>query len=194
MHRKIVLALAIISLIFSIVTIKETYAKYKSSAAGTSSFSIARWKIVINNESILTNTSITNTITPILSGNEHVKDGVIAPRSEGYFDLIIDTTNVDVSYTYTINTNVSENSSVKDLLVTGYSINGNPKITISENNSTITNTVLQTSNLKIINLRIYITWDDSEKQTMDNAEDTLAALSQKNAGLNVLLSFTQVAS
>lgn len=191
--RKILYIIASLSLICSIITIKETYSKYISSAEGDANFSIASWKIKINDESILSNTSITNTINPTFTGNENVTDGYIAPKSEGYFDIVIDTTDVDVSYEYILNTSVSEKSAVKDLIVTGYSINNNPKVEINSSNSTIKNTVLKSSDLSIINLRIYIAWDDSENATMNNAEDTLASLSGENASLNVILTFTQIA-
>lgn len=125
--RKILYIIASLSLICSILTIKETYSKYITSAEGNANLSIASWKIKINDQNILSNTSITNTINPIFEGNENVTDGYIAPKSKGYFDIIIDTTNVDVSYEYIVNTRVSEKSSVKDLIVTGYSINNNHK-------------------------------------------------------------------
>jgi len=193
-NKKILCIIALLSLVCSIITIKETYAKYTSSAIGDANMSIARWKIAINNQNILSNTSITNTIEPVFTGNENVSDGFIAPKSEGYFDIIIDTTNVDVSYQYTINTSPSQASSVKDLVITGYSLNNGPKIEIQNNNMSISNTVLKTSNISIINLRVYIKWDDSENAQMNNAEDTLASLSGEKAKLNVILSFIQVAS
>lgn len=192
--RKILYIIASLSLICSILTIKETYSKYITSAEGDANLSIASWKIKINDQSILSNTSITNTITPVFTGNENVSDGYIAPKSEGYFDIVIDTTDVDVSYEYILNTSVSEKSAVKDLIVTGYSIDNNPKVEINNNNSTIKNTVLKSSDISIINLRIYIAWDDSLNATMNNADDTLASLSGENASLNVILTFTQIAS
>ena len=192
--RTYLYVLAFLSLVCSLFTIKETYSKYTSSATGDANISIARWEIAINDQNILSNNSITNTINPIFLGNENTNDGVIAPKSEGYFDIVIDTTNVDVSYEYTVNINVDEDSAVKDLIVTGYSINSNPIVEIYNNSTTIKNTVLKNSNTKIINLRVYIMWDDSEDSSMDNAEDTLASLGGENAILDVTLSFVQVAS
>lgn len=193
-NRKILYIVALFSLMCSLITIRETYSKYTSSATGDANLTIARWKIAINDQNILSNTSITNTINPVFTGNENTNDGVIAPKSEGYFDLVIDTTDVDVSYEYTVNINVAEESVVKDLIVTGYSINGNPKVETHNNSTTIKNTVLKNSNNKIINLRVYIMWDDSENSSMNNADDTLASLSDENASLDVTLSFVQVAS
>lgn len=193
-NRTTIFIIASISLIFSIFTINDTYGKYQSSAVGQADFGIARWKIKINNQSILSNTSITNTITPTLSGNDNVEDGYIAPTSEGYFDIVIDTSAVDVSYSYNVSTTVAQDSSVKDLIVTGYSINGGSKVSITNDNPDISNTVLQSSKVDTINLRIYIKWDDSASATMNNSEDTEVGINGEQAKLNVLLSFVQVAS
>lgn len=193
-NKKILYVVAILSLVCSLLTIRETYSKYITAASGDANMEIAKWKFSINNQDILSNSSITNTINPIFIDNTNVNDGVIAPKSEGYFDIIVDAKDVDVSFDYIVNVNVDEKSAVKDIIVTGYSINNNPRVEISNNNSTIKNTVLKSSNTKQINLRIYIKWDDSENASMDNAEDTLASLSGEKASLNVILSFIQVAS
>lgn len=193
-NRKILYVVAILSLICSLLTIRETYSKYITAASGDANIEIAKWKFSINNQDILSNSSFTNTISPIFTNNDNVNDGVMAPNSEGYFDIVVDTENVDVSFEYTVNVNVDNESVVKDIIVTGYSINNNPKIEISNNNSTIKNTILKNTNTKHINLRIYIKWDDSKNATMDNGQDTLASLSGEKAILNVILSFVQVAS
>lgn len=194
-HRKLIFVLAIISLFISLFLVQNTYAKYQTTATGTANMQIARWKIKVNNQDITSNSTIANTITPIFSGNENTKDGVIAPRSEGYFDIVIDTTDIDVSFRYEISTNIASDSSVTDLNVTGYSMNGGSIIPVSGNITSIGNTILYSSTSdRIINLRIYIAWLDSETETMDNASDTMASLNDGNAKLNVLLSFIQMAN
>lgn len=194
-HRKLIFVLAIISLFISLFLVQNTYAKYQTTATETANMQIARWKIKVNNQDITSNSTIANTITPIFSGNENTKDGVIAPRSEGYFDIVIDTTDIDVSFRYEISTNIASDSSVTDLNVTGYSMNGGSIIPVSGNITSIGNTILYSSTSdRIINLRIYIAWLDSETETMDNASDTMASLNDGNAKLNVLLSFIQMAN
>lgn len=191
-NRKIVLVFACVSLVFSIMLIQKTYAKYLTTAEGNANISIARWKLNVNNQDIISNSSITNAINPIFSGNAHVSEDVIAPRSEGYFDIIIDSTNVDVSFKYTISTTVAPNSSVTDLKITGYSINGSTTIPVTGNITDVSNTILLGSGVTTTSIRIYITWDDSDTSSMNNAEDTMASLKNGTANLNVLLSFTQV--
>ena len=45
---------------------------------------------------------------------------------------------------------------------------------------------------KVINIRIFIKWDDGESSTMNNEEDTLATMSS-DAKMDVSLSFKQIA-
>ena len=191
-NRKILLVFACASLVISIMLIQKTYAKYLTTAEGNANISIARWKLNVNNQDIISNSTITNAINPIFSGNAHVSEDVIAPRSEGYFDIIIDSTNVDVSFKYTISTTVAANSSVTDLKITGYSINGSTTIPVTGNLTDVSNTILLGSGVTTTSIRIYITWDDSETSTMSNVDDTMASLKNGTANLNVLLSFTQV--
>ena len=192
--NRLVLAMALFSLVISFVLIQETYAKYQTTAEGTTNISIARWKIKINSQDIITDSVITNTITPIFSGNEHIKAGVIAPKSEGYFDIVIDSTNVDVSFKYTVSTSINENSVVDDLNVTGYSLNGGTIIPVSGSLNDVTNTIMYGSSTTTNSLRIYIAWEDFEEENMNNSDDTLAALSEGKANLDVLLTFTQIAN
>lgn len=195
LNKKVTFVLAFISLFISLSLIQVTYSKYQTTTNGTADMQIARWKISVNNEDITTSTALTNKITPIFSGNSNIRDGYIAPKSEGYFDVVIDTTNVDVSFKYQISTSVADDSDVKDLVVTGYSMNGGEIIPVSGNINDISNTILYSNvSQRTINLRIYISWLDGDGETMDNASDTAATLKTGTAKLMVLLSFVQVAN
>lgn len=192
LSKKINIILACIALIFSLIIIQDTYAKYLTAATGGANISIARWRILVNDQDIRNNSDITQTITPKFIENEHISSDIIAPLSEGYFDLIIDHTSADVSFEYEIATTVNETSSVQDIITTGYSINGGEITELTEENKIIKNTVPLSNEEKIITIRIYIKWDDSENATMDNEQDTQATLSDTPAKLDVNLSFKQI--
>lgn len=181
-----------ISVLILISLVDSTFAKYLTEAAGTTNLSIARWRIVINDQDIVSNNYITNTITPIYLENAHVSSGVFAPGVVGYFDLVIDTSEVDVSFEYKISTEINSESSVSDIKVTGYTINGGPIVEVDSQLNEIGQTVLHTDEESIRTIRVYITWDISEDRTMDNEQNTLAALSQEKAKLDVSLNFTQI--
>lgn len=185
------IVLCIFFIVFYIIS--NTFAKYLSSANSSANIAIAKWNIKVNNISIKDNTDISSTIIPVFPGNENISNNVIAPTAEGYFDLVIDINDVDVSFKYTITSIVDESSPVKDFSITGYSIDNGPKIEFGANEEkVITETILLNSNISNRNIRIYIKWIDDDSQTMNNAEDTLATVSGNPAVFDVIINFSQI--
>ena len=192
-HKKFLLLLIGICICFLLFFIVEIYAKYLTSTEGNTSLSIANWNILVNNLSIKNNTDISSSIVPVFPGTEHIASNIIAPTVEGYFDLNLDVSNVDVSFKYDINVSADENSSVKDLVATGYSIDDGEKITFENYNQPISETIQLYSNIETRKIRVYIMWNDDENsQTMSNSDDTLSTTSENPPLLHVDISFTQV--
>ncbi len=193
MNKKITIPLCIICFLLCLFFIEDTYAKYITSTNESASMNIARWRILVNNKDIRENSTTNAVITPIFNGNDNINSGIIAPTSEGYFDLVIDATEADVSFKYKIEISVNQNSPVKDLIATKYIIDNGNEIPLEKDNATIENTVLHKDNTKPINIRVYIMWDDSDEATMDNDADTEATKQVDNpAKMDVKLSFTQL--
>ena len=171
--------------------VQSSYAKYKKDIEGDLKSSIAKWNIKVNDELITNKSKLTNNITPIFEGNEYVKDNVIAPGVEGYYDIIIESSVSNYPFTYQINSNVSTSSDVKDLITTRYIINpdtDNIEKTYSKETG-ITGTFTQNDTVKI---RIFIKWNDIIDTTMDNQKDTEVAIdSNSKALMEVKLKFTQ---
>lgn len=193
MNKKITIPLCIICFLLCLFFIEDTYAKYITSTNESASMNIARWRILVNNKDIRENSTTNAVITPIFNGNDNINSGIIAPNSEGYFDLIIDATEADVSFKYKIEISVNQNSPVKDLITTKYIIDNGNEIPLERDNATIENTILHKDNTKPINIRVYIKWDDSNEATMDNDADTEATKQVDNpAKMDVKLSFIQL--
>ncbi len=192
-YKKFILLIILILVLTSVFFLIQIFAKYLTSASGDTTMNVARWNILVNNISIKNNTDISNTLTPVFPGNENIASNIIAPTAEGYFDLNFDFSDADVSFEYEITTTVDENSSVKDLVTTGYSVDDGEKITFDEINSPIQDTILLTDNIETQKIRVYVKWNDDEDATMDNAADTLATISGNPALLHVNISFTQIA-
>lgn len=166
-----------------------TYAKYITSINSDTEINVAKWNIKLNNQNISSETQMTNIITPIFEGTEHIAEGIIAPTAEGYFDLVLDATDTDVSLKYEITTSNNEDSSVTDLIISGYSINNGERqnIEATEDNSNlkIENNILKNDTNKIVNLRVYIKWNDDAENgaTMTNADDTNATKEGNNTAI-----------
>ena len=191
MNKKLKFILAIIALVFCITQIQQTYAKYVDTKEGDTNFTVAKWKILVNNQDITEAATMSSLINPVYVQNDNVAEGVIAPGSEGYFDLVIDASKTEVSFQYNISVTTSENSSVKDLIITGYTLNDGTLIPVDSELNNISNTVYYYSENKVNSLRVYFKWLDGDGESMDNSADTEASLSNNSAKLKVNLSFIQ---
>ena len=186
--RKIAIFVALLSLFYSITLIQTTYAKYVSSAEANPNINIARWSITVNNQDVIQNSNFTNSLSPVFANNQYIKENVIAPTSEGYFDIIIDGTNADVSFKYTITLNPSNNNTIKDLKIVKYTID-DIDYTYNEN---ITDIINYNDENKTKSIRVFFIWnDDEETQEMNNNEDTIATVNG-NANYRVNINLIQV--
>ena len=169
--RKILFFVALMSLFVLITMMQNTYAKYVSSADATAEFTVARWNILINDQDILQNSDFSDTILPEFEGTNYIKQGVIAPAAEGYFEITLDGTDTDVSYTYTITANISPDSDVTDLELYKYEIDN---VEYTYNPSTgITNSTAYDALDKTVTVKFYVRWNDNPAtQNMTNADDT----------------------
>lgn len=189
--KYILLILSFVSLYVTICLANETYAKYISSATSTSSTSIARWRILVNNDDITVGATSTSLITPVFPGSDNISANVIAPNAEGYFDLVLDATNVDVSFKYTISIAANENSPVTELIATKYAINGSTDVNFAEGENTLEGTVNLTDTNRTTNIRVYIKWDDS-LNLMSNAQDTNTTVGDQSGLLDVTVYAIQI--
>lgn len=194
MNNKKKFLLLLIGLCISILSIilVQIYAKYLTTADGNTSINIASWNILVNDLSIKKNTDISNSIVPVFPGTEHISSDIIAPTAEGYFDLNLDFSHADVSFKYEINSCADPDSSIQDLVATGYSIDDGEKIEFQNYNETISDNIPLSNTKKTRKIRIYIKWNDDTSQTMDNDADTLSTSSENPALFHVDISFTQI--
>ena len=176
----------------SIYLAQSSLAKYRKQTSAEIDVNIAKWNIKINNEDIDNKVTLTNKIVPSFTGNEYVKDSVIAPGSVGYCDIIIDATGVDVDFNYELNSIVPEDSDLKDLKITDYIINPtdtNTDVSTYDEVSSITGTIQKNTDNYVI--RLYIKWDE-ETGTMDNKQDTDVAINPDSKALiKAILKFQQ---
>lgn len=195
LFKKYIFLLALISAIICFFVIANTFAKYTTSAKQITDIPIARWNIKVNDVSIKSGESLTTVISPVFPGSEHIAQGIIAPTAEGYFDINLDFSDADVSFSYNITISPNENSSVSDLIITGYSIDNGELVSFDDDSAVITDNIFYQSGIASRSIRVFIKWnDDTDSQTMDNEQDTLATLDDANGALlDVNLVFTQIA-
>lgn len=191
----ILILLTCILLVILLFLISQVYAKYASSVSGNASIAISRWNIKVNDISIKNNPDISSKVKPVFPGNDNIASDIIAPTAEGYFDLVFDFKDVDVSFKYDINVTADATSAVSDIVATGYSIDGGPRINFTDFNSPISDTINLSDNIDSRTFRIYVMWnDDPDTSSMNNIDDTASTIkADSSAILNVSIAFTQVA-
>lgn len=185
--KKLIFFLAMISLFYCVSLIQSTYAKYVTAATGTTNLTIARWNIVVNDQDVTNNSNFSSTIQPVLNASTNIKNGVLAPTSTGYFDIILDMADVDVSLEYTISVGSSGDNTVDDLRVTSYSING----VTSTYTSSLTDQLLISETTRTKTIRFYFEWYEGPGEIMDNADDTEATI-DGIANIDATITFTQI--
>lgn len=191
----ILVIIACILLALLTFLISQVYAKYITSVTGNASIAISRWNIKVNDLSIKNNDDISAKITPVFPGNDNIAANIIAPTAEGYFDLVFDFSDVDVSFKYDINVTADDTSAVSDLVTTGYSIDGVTRVNFADFNTPISDTIHLADNINSRTIRVYVMWnDDPDTATMNNIDDTASTLkSDSSAVLKVSVALTQVA-
>lgn len=185
--RKIAFFIALMSLFYCVTLIQKTYAKYVTTASASADLTIARWNILINNQDILQDSDFSDTIVPVFAGTQNIKSGVIAPTAQGYFDVYLDGTNTDVSFSYTVSIDLSVVNTVDDLEVYKYSVDG---VEYTYSGADITGNILHNAQTKTKSIRFFVKWnDEAATETMDNEEDTTAAnegVAAFNVDVNVI--------
>ncbi len=181
---KFIIIFVIVVAISLLYLSQASYAKYRKQIKGTMEATIASWNIIVNNEDIKNKTTLTNNITPVFDSNQYVKENVIAPGSSGYFDIIINAENVDVDFTYEIQSSVDEDTPLEDIVFTKYDKNGTEN-TFTENGK-ITGELQK--NTGDTSLRIYFKWNDDATNTMNNQQDTTYATTEGNENTKIKVS------
>jgi len=176
----------------------STYSRYVAGTTGNIDILFAKWQILINTQDITNQNNSNISITPTIEQNENIRENTVAPTSKGYFDIDIDPTNVDVSFTYSIELEIN-NEEIPDLMITKYAILPNDY----EEGDTIEYTTLQTNtitnnllydnetenfNFEPFTIRIYFEWYEGEEEQMNDEADT--AIGSTPTEENEELSFT----
>ena len=186
--KKIIFFIALISLFYCVNLMQDTYAKYVSSATENAELTIARWSILINNQDVVNESNFTDTISPVFNGTTNIRSDVIAPTAQGYFELILDGTNTDVSFQYTIGIDTTD-CEVQDLKIVSYEVGGQ---TYTFSGSNVVGNMLLTDASRSKTIRFNVEWDDNAAtQTMDNAADT-AASAEESASFSVNVNLIQL--
>ena len=189
--------LCIISLLFTIFSIRRTYARYFEKVDTTYQTHIKIWLIKINDLNIHEAKSLSEVVQPVLVENENMNNNnTLVPGRTGYFDMMIDYTYVDLAFKYEFSIEQLNETQLKDFEIYGYEIVDGDKSTVTETKQ-IKGVIdpdkdLNSANEKKRDIRILFRWNDGDGSIMDNKLDTQYR-SEENEALNyrATLKFTQ---
>ena len=192
MKKRVFLIFACLWIIISLLIIRSTYAKYLTSINGDTNVNIAQWNLILNEQDIIKNSDFSSTLSlEVPKTDYHIADYMV-PGATGYYDLILDSSNVSLPFRFHITCSVDENSDIKDAKIIGYSRNGNSQITYLDDSETeITDSVADT--VDTCSVRVYVKWiDEDSSETMNDTDDTSVAINSGKAIITTKISFEQI--
>ena len=186
---KIILILLVLSATLSFFS--HTYSRYIADATSNLQVSFAKWQILVNENDITNGTTSNIELTPIIETATNIKANTIAPSSKGYFDILINPSNVEVSFDYKLTLELL-NENMPDILISKYAIlpdtyKETDKVTkLDITNNEITGTFDFDNNtknftFKPFTIRVYFEWFEGTGETMNDEQDTEIG---KDAALN----------
>lgn len=175
-------ALATLLLVFIIT---ETYGLFETNNVMVVNSEIGKWNIYVNDTAATEELFIVDSIT--VTDNAKVKNGKIAPGTNGYFDIVIDPKDTDVSIRYDISFDFSEildSFSIKNIeevggvnLIQTDEFTYTNIITLEDINNEITNTI-----------RVYVEWINNEENNEQDSEVGRDKESHINIPVNIMIS------
>lgn len=186
--NNIIILVIVFLVILSFLGIGSTYGLFESSKLETFQTDIAKWNINVNNINVTENTSfVVDKIT--LENNTSVKEGKVAPGTSGYFDILIDGLNTDVSFKYDILFDFS-NMDISNLKIVNIEeVNYGKLVRTDVNTYTNVITLNDIKNGKKNLVRVYVKWENSDES---NDEDSAVGLnSEYNLNIPIKITFTQ---
>ena len=200
---KIILILLILSVTLSFMS--HTYSRYVVDTTSNIEVSFAKWQVLVNETDITDGTTTNLEITPTIEASNNVKENTIAPSSKGYFDIVVNPTNIEVSFDYKVTLKLL-NENMPDILISKYAIvsdtykEGDTVTTTDITNNEITGTLTydnKTENFifKPFTIRVYFEWFEGTNELMNDETDTTigkdAATNGTKLQIEAALSFSQ---
>ena len=185
--KRWLIILFVISLTATCYVISDSFGLFESEKEIVINNDIGKWQILVNNNTINQTTSFSVSNIHV-SGDNNVRENYFAPGTSGYFDIVIDPNDTDVSIYYEIvcrtdritNPQISltriENVDKPDLINVGeYSYAG--VIPLSDIQNDVTTTI-----------RFHVTWTNNEN---NNEIDSLYGSSSATFDIPMEITFRQ---
>jgi hypothetical protein len=192
MKKKVLLILACMWIIISFLVIKSTYAKYLSKLDADTNVNIASWKIRLNNQDIISNSDFSQNLELIFPGTNYANANVVVPRANGYFDLTVDASEVNLKFKYSVTCTLPSGNEIADMKISGYALEGNYNNIITVNSSLTAVEREVPASATSSTMRVFVQWEDGAGTVLDDDDDTAIALQAKKARVQANVHFEQL--
>ncbi len=167
--KKGLMVLAPFFFITAIFFFQKAYSLFESNRVNTSSISIAKWQVKINDDNI-SGSSSTFTIDNInWIESENVKSGKVAPEMDGYFDIEIDPNKTETSVRYDVTFDFSNLDSSQFIINEIKEIDEKEIVRTGEFTYSNIFTLDDINNNETNTLRVYLSWVNDE---LNNEKDS----------------------
>lgn len=152
-------------LVLFLTLYSSSFAKYEKETEGYLKAEVANWNMMLNDKKLTSKNTEGFTINVIstTNKNENSEDKII-PGQNGYFDIVIDPTDTEVSFEYEITLDLKKFP--ESLKITSYSINTGDPIALQYEDTIILsdNVLLNERNIFTSDdkqtIRFFWTWND----------------------------------
>lgn len=178
---RIIEILCVISLIITIFSIQRTYARYFEQVDTTYNTNIKRWLVKVNDKIVHDAETLNEIMEPIMTENENINTQILVPGQTGYFEMLIDYTEVDVAFEYEFSMEQLNETPLEDFEIYGYEVwdvvDGVNTVIETKETTEIKGVIDPTTEMnnageKKREIRVLFRWNDGEGSTMDNKADT----------------------
>jgi len=191
MRKRIKIILWLLVIIFVFITISvfsDTLALFENNASGVVNNEIGKWVIKLSNQ-LITGENTEDIVIDnfVYEQNERVSDGVIAPGTSAYFDLIFDATDCDVAVKYDISILFDQMDYANNI---SFEVINNDANVVRTGVNTYSGIISLDSiiNEEVHTIRVRITWNDIEDY---NENDTALGIVEGNK-LSIPLSVSAI--
>lgn len=187
MRKKILMVcIPLFFLIFTFLIV-DTFGLFESSHLSSFQIDVAKWQVKINNTEVGANSNSFVVDNFIWDQDENVMAGKVAPGMSGYFDIILNANNTDVSFRFDIdfdfsllNPNQFHIDYIEDMNSVGL---------IRTDNSTYSGIIELSNSNSDYRIRVHLSWIDDEIN--DDADYLIGSTHENTINIPVVVTVTQ---
>lgn len=158
--KRVLLLISLLMLFFTIYLAMDTYALFESNKNYDVSSDIAKFVIKVNGSEAKTEEFVVDSIA--YYENEYVIDNKIAPLADGYFDIVVDAEDVEVSLRYDIEFDFSS-LSIPGLVISSITeLGGNTLVLTDKDTYSGVITLADMDSSTVNTVRVSISWQNDE--------------------------------